>query len=671
MNERFVNIHIWISLTAILLACLFSPWLSANDSFSMEAEYLFTPPPDTICQGDTIQLNGTVPLATNYTWIPNYNISNTHTPTPLVYPQVTTSYVVHANGLTSNLIYNGDFTLGNVGFTSAYTYTTNLWPEGTYYVGTNPQTYHSSFSPCGDHTTGTGNMMIINGTGTPNTVIWQQNITVVPNTTYQFSCWLTSVHPTSPAQLQFFVNNSQIGPVFYATATTCSWNMFFNTWYSGTSTAANIAIRNQNTALGGNDFAIDDLWFAQVIFVTDTHLVVVEHPMVDIGKDTLLCKGEILTINAIADSSTVNYIWYLNGVPAGTPLSSPTFTFNTNNLPTGQHIVSIETNNGGTTVPCPATDQITITVVEQPKTELGNDTLLCEPNTITLDAGPGFFHLWSHGATTQTTTISQTGKYFVMVDGGNGTRCTAEDSIFVEVVKIPPLDLGPDTCSSVAVSISAGVDQAHYLWSTGAVTKEIIPAQSGEYSVTVTYKPGSGCDTSDTKVFNIINIHFPHDTTICTHETLTLSAPAAPTGHSYNYIWSPFGQTTREIVLSDLTEGEYLVSVDAGGGCTGEILVYVIHCAVTIPNVFTPNNDGCNDYFVIDGIDNFPESRLFIYNRWGKCVFESDDYNSGHYWDAQGHADGVFFYVLFVKRRVKGEMKFQEYSGSVTVLRGK
>lgn len=631
----------------------------------------FSPPPDTICPGDTIQLNGTKPLATTYSWTPNYNISSTTSPTPLVYPLVTTSYVVHATGITNNLIFNGDFSQGNAGFTSAYTYTTNLWPEATYYVGPNPQLYHTGFAACTDHTTGNGNMMIVNGAGTPNTNIWQQNITVAPFTNYQFSCWLSSVVSSSPAQLQFFVNNVQIGPIFYASPTLCAWNMFFNTWYSAASTSATISIRNQNTALSGNDFAIDDLWFAQVINIKDTQIVVVENPVVNLGPDTLLCKGESYTLHAIADTNTVNYIWFLDGIPVGVPLTSSTYTLNTNSLSTGQHIVSIEINNGGTSVPCPGTDQVIITVVDQPKPNLGNDTVFCEPNSITLDAGPGALHLWSNGASTQTTTVSQTGLIQVYIDGGNNTRCTALDSIYIEVVKIPLVDLGPDTCSAIGVPINAGVDQADYTWNTGAVTQEIIPGQSGTYSVTVTFKPGSGCEASDTRVFNILTVDLGSDTTICTHETLTLSAPLAPSGHLYNYLWSPNGQTTQTLVLSDQFEGIYHISLDAGGGCTDEIIVTVIPCDVIIPNVFTPNNDGVNDCFVIDGIDNFPDSRLLIYNRWGKRVFYSDNYNSSNYWDAQGHSDGVYFYVLFQRRRVQGKTEFEEYHGSVTVLRGK
>jgi gliding motility-associated-like protein len=401
------------------------------------------------------------------------------------------------------------------------------------------------------------------------------------------------------------------------------------------------------------------------------YCVIVRGMFVDIGNDTLLCKGESVTLHAATDTTTVNHIWFLNGVPTGTPLSNTSYTLNTTNLPAGQHIVSIQTNDGGTTMLCPGVDQVTINVVNLPKPDLGPNVTLCEPNTVTLDAGPGALYLWSHGATTQTTVISQTGHYHVLVDGGNGTRCTGADSVYVEVVEMPVVDLGPDTCSSVGVPISAGVDQAHYTWNTGATTKEITPSQSGVYSVTVTFKPGSGCDVFDSKVFNIVNVDLGPDTTICSHETLTLAAPKAPAGHTYAYLWTPDGQTTPSIVVSDKDPDEYYITVDVGGGCTGDVLVTVIHCPITIPNVFTPNNDGYNDLFVIDGIENYPGSKIVIYNRWGQKVFESDNYGPGTFWDAKGHSDGVYFYVVYVKNRIKAEEIFDEYSGSVTVLRSR
>lgn len=404
---------------------------------------------------------------------------------------------------------------------------------------------------------------------------------------------------------------------------------------------------------------------------TFSYCITVRGMEVDIGSDTLLCQGESVTFTAVADTTTVNYIWKLNGIPTGAPLSSTTYTLNTTNLTPGVHTVSIETNDGGTTVQCPGVAQAEVTVVALPKPDLGNDTLMCEPASLVLDAGPGSLYLWSTGASTQTIQVSTTGLYSVLVDGGNGTRCTGTDDIYVEFVAVPVVNLGADTCSKTPVTISAGVDGAFYNWSTGETTKEITPAISGNYTVTVTYKPGSGCEASDSRVVNVIDFNLGPDTTICSHETLTLAAPAAPQGHSYVYIWSPDGQTTREIVIADKDPGEYLYSVDVGGGCYAEVWVNIIHCPITIPNIFTPNGDGINDYFEIDGADNYPGSKLVVFNRWGRKVFESENYNSGEYWDGRNCPDGVYYYIFYQRSRVRGEIQYTEHSGSVTIFRGR
>ncbi len=79
-----------------------------------------------------------------------------------------------------------------------------------------------------------------------------------------------------------------------------------------------------------------------------------------------------------------------------------------------------------------------------------------------------------------------------------------------------------------------------------------------------------------------------------------------------------------------------------------------------IPNVFTPNKDGYNDFFFIRNMpEDFPTSVLIV-NRWGKKVFESSNYNNE--WMAEGLADGVYYYTI----NIKGETK----NGWVEVWRG-
>ncbi len=158
-----------------------------------------------------------------------------------------------------NLIVNGDFSAGNAGFTTQYTYSPSTGvPAGVYDVRSAPETWNSQFAACRDHTTGDGLMMVINGHSQPVRV-WSQSVAVDPQTAYVFSYWGTSVHPASPAHLQAYVNGVPLGGVNVLPTTTCDWVQFSSPWDLGTDTTATIQIIDTNTAATGNDFALDDV----------------------------------------------------------------------------------------------------------------------------------------------------------------------------------------------------------------------------------------------------------------------------------------------------------------------------------------------------------------------------------------------------------------------------
>jgi len=158
----------------------------------------------------------------------------------------------------NNLIFNGDFSLGNTGFSTSYVYSTSIVLADRYVITTNPNLNHSFFPACQDHTTGTGNMMAINGA--PSSVlVWGQTVTVQPNTDYVFSAWTTLL--TSGTILQFRINGTLLGSSFTIPLPACVWSQFLEYWNSGASTTATLAIINQTTAGSSNDFAIDDIYF--------------------------------------------------------------------------------------------------------------------------------------------------------------------------------------------------------------------------------------------------------------------------------------------------------------------------------------------------------------------------------------------------------------------------
>ncbi len=113
-------------------------------------------------------------------------------------------------------------------------------------------------------------------------------------------------------------------------------------------------------------------------------------------------------------------------------------------------------------------------------------------------------------------------------------------------------------------------------------------------------------------------------------------------------------------VFDQLTLGAYTAVVKDATGCEVPVNEIIIESKtdVIIPNVFTPNNDGYNEAFII--LNKKADTKLIIVNRWGVKVFDDTDYQND--WKAEGVPDGIYFYTI--------SMDGQIYNGSVEVWRG-
>ncbi|MEZ4838501.1 PKD-like domain-containing protein [Flavobacterium sp.] len=224
-------------------------------------------PDRTICLGESATL--TASGADDYLWsaVPaDPSISDPTSASIVVTPDVTTTYTVNTTTVTPrNLIFNGDFNLGNTGFTTDYQYLDPVNPvgvQGAYAVVTNSQTWFAGFSNCTDNTTGTGNMMVLDGSiaNAGNDKVWCQTVPVTPGLNYTFSYWVQTVATPNPANLEVLINGVSIGSNL-APSTTCGWVQRSYTWNSGADTVAEICIYDRVVTAPGNDFAIDDIEF--------------------------------------------------------------------------------------------------------------------------------------------------------------------------------------------------------------------------------------------------------------------------------------------------------------------------------------------------------------------------------------------------------------------------
>src|SRR4051812_24504552 len=150
-----------------------------------------------------------------------------------------------------NLIQNPDFSAGNTGFTSQYTYSTNIFPEATYVVGNNPHNFHSTtLANFTDHTTGSGLMLIVNGATNSPLAAWQETLPVTPGTAYLFQGW-TAEWSSSPAVLHVTINGTAVAD--YTTIDSVgTWGKFSMPWNSGLATTATIAVSDLSLVAVGN-----------------------------------------------------------------------------------------------------------------------------------------------------------------------------------------------------------------------------------------------------------------------------------------------------------------------------------------------------------------------------------------------------------------------------------
>ncbi|MBR4646629.1 MAG: hypothetical protein IKO75_05915, partial [Bacteroidales bacterium] len=207
----------------------------------------------------------------------------------VVSPETSTTYYLGGQNYAAmgdNLVVNGDFEAGNTGFSSDYTYVTpqsQYHNYGRYYIIQDGHLVWGSSNLHGHG--GSGLFMLVDGATTPNSVIWQQTVEVVPNTYYAFSAQIASTGYSnmygSYAWLQFSVNGTQLGPIFHSPSIADSWQPYYEVWYSGDNTSATLTLLNQNNTADGNDFGLDDISFFPLTgcSITDSiHVYVTEFP---------------------------------------------------------------------------------------------------------------------------------------------------------------------------------------------------------------------------------------------------------------------------------------------------------------------------------------------------------------------------------------------------------
>ena len=364
-------------------------------------------------------------------------------------------------------------------------------------------------------------------------------------------------------------------------------------------------------------------------------------PTVNIGNDTTICEGE--TISLDANTTNATYLWNDNS-------TNPTLTIDQQ----GIYWVNVMVNN------CRSSDTIQINLNPLPIVNIGNDTTICEGETVSLDANTtNATYLWNDNSTNPTLEIDQQGSYWVDVTVDN---CRSSDTIQINLNPLPTVNIGNDTtiCEGEILTLNTNITNATYLWNDNSTNPTLTVDQQGTYWVDVMV---NNCHSSDTIQINLNplpTVSIGNDTTICEGETISLDANTT----SATYLWND--NSTNSTLIVD-KQGTYWVDVTVNNcSSTNTILVNEGDCeiAIEIPNIFTPNNDGINDLFTPSDSKGIFSMNTIIYNRSGKKIFETN--NPLIEWDGQNVSDGTYFWIIHYVDSMKNESQLKGY---INILR--
>lgn len=442
-----------------------------------------------------------------------------------------------------------------------------------------------------------------------------------------------------------------------------------------------------NTGTDGNTLL--DLCSEEQL-LTDTISFHVAGPIVDLGPDTTTCIGDSLQLHAEVTGDGLNssqIIWtpstYLNNTGILDPVSRP-----------ASDIYYVFTVTPTDRPECFAQDTIHISVL-QGFDLLNTDTAICIGNHVALNInGDNRYHYsWTPSAglsdslipnpiaAPDTTTLyTITGSYPGCTDTSQSVIITVDTSVPSFIYFTMDQD---KICTGETIHftpyIDAGLTQV--AWDFGDGSSTLTPFgivqhaydHPGVMPVKIT---ASFLACPDTSFIDTVNV-YPYplvdlgpDSALCLDgQPIILANHAVNPSGIYRYLWNTGDTTTT---LKVVHQGHYSLRMIADHDCaTTEEVTISKDCYIDIPNAFTPDGDGVNDYF-------FPRQLLSksmirfhmqIFNRWGQMIFETEA-KDGRGWDGMFNGkpqpDGVYLYLISAD--FNGSRK-EHYNGNVTLIR--
>lgn len=312
-------------------------------------------------------------------------------------------------------------------------------------------------------------------------------------------------------------------------------------------------------------------------------------------------------------------------------------------------------------------------------TALGNCEIGATGNfTLTATGLPAntTYYIVVNGATNGGATLPAEASFDIVINGTGIDRIPA-----IAGLAGPPPPICPKQVSGFTVSLANCTDTSAFTWKLNgqvvAVTEEPFwetsELQTGDI-VTVecscfTVCPQQLTSQSGPFVVEDLFVDAGPDQVIASGGSTMLSG----TTNGTSFSWSPastLGSPTslQTIAIPPVTTTYFLTASSAN--CTlSDDVVITVGGEFVIPGSFSPNGDGINDTWVITGLDNYPNAKVQVFNRWGQEIISVVGYGGPKTWDGTNNGepvtDGTYFYTIDL---VDGKDK-KPMTGYVTVLR--
>jgi gliding motility-associated-like protein len=394
------------------------------------------------------------------------------------------------------------------------------------------------------------------------------------------------------------------------------------------------------------------------------------------------CSASDGTATSTVSGGTAPYSYSWNSTP---PQTTPDLL----NVPSGNYTVSVTDASG-----CIGFASVIIGQVNGLSVTASAVDASCGASdgsaTTTPSGGTSpYSYLWNStpAQTTPDLQNAPTGNYEVTVTDGNG--CTASTTVVIGELSGPVVTASSqdEVCrqgNGTATALASGGDGTYtYLWSSNPpqTTAVATGLSAGNYTVTVY----SGM-CSDTVTVSVNNIPGPSaDISLNPPVTSILNGLVNFSGSSTGNIltWQWFfgdgsggsGQSLQH-QYDDIDTYWVMLVVTDNNGCTDTVTDSVVVqdiFTLYIPNSFTPDNDGKNDYFLPQGVNVDPDDyKMEIYDRWGNLIFVTKIWGEG--WNGTKDnlgswsdvMQGVYVYKITAHETHK---RLHDYIGRVVIIK--